>query len=101
MDAVLDDRQRLRGAGAACRRGTLRPRRPRPRLECYLLDHAALHRLAGRARPVAERTTQPSVMAVGLDPFRDHEGDGPLVEGLVVRIDEFDHDLMRAGAPPF
>jgi hypothetical protein len=35
------------------------------------------------------------MMAVGLDTFRDHEGDDPVVEGLVVRIGEFDQDLMR------
>jgi hypothetical protein len=36
-----------------------------------------------------------SVMAVGRDPLRDHEVDDPLVEGLVVRVDELDQDLVR------
>ena len=47
----------------------------------------------GRARTRAERTTLASVMAAG--PFRNHEGDDPLVEGLVVCVDEFDQDLVR------
>jgi hypothetical protein len=36
-----------------------------------------------------------SVMAVEGRRLRDHEADDPLVEGLVVRVDEFDQDLVR------
>ena len=34
-------------------------------------------------------------MADGRDLFRDHESDDSLVEGLVVRVDELDQDLVR------
>ena len=34
-------------------------------------------------------------MSRGRDPLRDHEGEDPLVEGLVVRVDELDQDLVR------
>ncbi len=34
-------------------------------------------------------------MALGA-PFRDHEGDDPFVEGLVIRVNEFDQDLVRS-----
>ena len=37
-------------------------------------------------------------MAVGIDPFRDKEGGDPVVEGLAIRIDEFDQDFMRPSA---
>jgi hypothetical protein len=34
-------------------------------------------------------------MGVGLGLARDHEGDDALINGLVVRIHEFDQDFMR------
>jgi hypothetical protein len=43
----------------------------------------------------AERATGTSVMAVEGKRSRDHEVDDPLVEGLVVRVDAFDQDLVR------
>jgi hypothetical protein len=51
---------------------------------------AATSSVRASPRPSVERTTLTSAVVVGRDPFRDHEGDGPLVEGLVVRVDEFD-----------
>ena len=30
---------------------------------------------------------RPSTLLIGRDPFRDHEGDDPFVQGLVVRHD--------------
>jgi hypothetical protein len=75
--------------------------------ELSIFGHFNLQKCAGRAQSCRTDNVA-SVMAVGRDLFRDHEGDDPLVEGLVVRVASSIRSLcgpagsplMMNGSPP-